>query len=151
MPTEWYVGVITVICHELFHFEKGPTPGSVHKARIRLRGVEAGRGADTCQKASQPDGSDLSVSAQGREGAQACRALPRGFQAARPWGGWASALTPELPAEAGAAAAGRGLLFLKFSSERHLYKGRPFSSNLKCHLLHSFSISLEAPRLCSQE
>lgn len=60
-----------------------------------------------CQKASQPDGSDLSVSAQGWEGAQARWSLPRGFQAAQPQGRWASALTPEILGEAGVAAAGR--------------------------------------------
>lgn len=38
MPAEWYVGVIIFICHELFHFEKEPTAGSVRKERIRLRG-----------------------------------------------------------------------------------------------------------------
>lgn len=35
---EWYAGVIILICHELFHFEKEPTSGSVHKECIRLRG-----------------------------------------------------------------------------------------------------------------
>lgn len=69
-----------------------------------------------CQKRGQPDGSDLSVSGRGREGAQAGWALPGGFHAARPLGGWASALAPELPGEAGAAAAGRRRLFLKFSN-----------------------------------
>lgn len=68
-----------------------------------------------CQKRSQPDGSDLPVSAQGREGAQASCALPPGCQAARPSGGWASGLTPEPLGEAGAAGAGSRLLFLKFS------------------------------------
>lgn len=60
-----------------------------------------------CQKTSQPDGSDFSVSAHGREGAQAGRVLPRGSQAAWPLGGWASALTPEPLGEAGAPVAGR--------------------------------------------
>lgn len=104
-----------------------------------------------CQKASQPDGSDLSGSARGWEGAQACGALPRGFQAAWPPGGWASALTPELLGAAGTTVAGRRLPFLKFSNSHHLLKGRPLSCNLKCHLLHSFNVSIEAPRLCSQE
>lgn len=35
------------------------------------------------------------------------RSVPGGFHAAKPLGGWASALAPELPGEAGVAAAGR--------------------------------------------
>lgn len=71
--------------------------------------AEAGRGADTCQKRSQADGSDLSLFVQGRKGAQVSGALPRGFHAAQPLGGWASALTPELLGEAGVAVAGSHL------------------------------------------
>lgn len=37
-----------------------------------------------CQERGQPDGSDLSVSGAGWEGAQAGRALPGGFHAAQP-------------------------------------------------------------------
>lgn len=53
-----------------------------------------------CAKRSQADGSDVSVSLQGPEGAQVswCRRGP----AAQPLGGWASALTPALLGEAGA-------------------------------------------------
>lgn len=69
-----------------------------------------------CQKRSQPDVSDLSVSVQGPEGARASRALPRDFHTAQSLGGWATALTPEPLGEAEAAATGGRLLFLRFSN-----------------------------------
>lgn len=115
---KWAVyGVIVLICHELFSFEREPTPGSVHKECIRLRGRGGWeRSWHMCQKRSQPDVSDLSVSVQGPEGARASRALPRDFHTAQSLGGWATALTPEPLGEAEAAATGRRLLFLRFSN-----------------------------------
>lgn len=78
--------------------------------------MEAGRRADMCEKGGQPDGSGLSASGPDREEAQVGQVLPGGFHAAQPLGGWASALAPELSGEAGVAATGRRLLFLKFSN-----------------------------------
>lgn len=47
-------------------FWKEPTPGSVHQECIRLRGCGGWeRSWHMCQKRSQPDGSDLSVSVRG--------------------------------------------------------------------------------------
>lgn len=87
---KWVVcGVIVLVCHELFHFEREPTPGSVHKECIRLRGCGGLQQSwHTCQKRSQLGGSDVSVSAQGWEGAQPSQALPGGSRTALSLGGW---------------------------------------------------------------
>lgn len=96
---------------------KGAIPGSMHKERIRLRGRGGWkRSWHMCQKRSQPAGSDLSVSVPGRGRRSGQRVLLPGFQTAQLWGDWASPLTPKLLGEAGAAVAGRCLLFLRFSN-----------------------------------
>lgn len=47
--------------------------------------MEPGGGADTCQKRSQADGTDLSVSAQGWEGARSARSCREASMLLSPW------------------------------------------------------------------
>lgn len=99
-----------------------------------------------CQKRSQPDGSDVPMSAQGWGSARlgcgeaSCSRQPLADDGASP-------LTPELLGEAGAAVAGRCQRFLEFSNQQHLFKGTLLSSNPKCQLLPSSDLSIEAPQL----